>query len=126
MSHASAAALSARHDTIRHVMAERRLDALIVTSLPNVLYLTNFTGSGAIVVVTERLYFVTDSRYVTAVADSQGTPHECPGLEVVKVDGSYDATLAGLLGSLRGHRIGFEAAHLTVGRYEGLSHALSR
>ena len=44
------------------------LDALVVTSLPNILYLTNFTGSSAIVVITaDRLHFITDFRYVTAI-----------------------------------------------------------
>ena len=35
---------------------------------PNILYLTNFTGSAAIVVLTpDRVIFLTDSRYVTAI-----------------------------------------------------------
>ena len=38
------------------------LDALVVTSLPNVLYLSNFTGSAAIVVLTkEAVHFITDA-----------------------------------------------------------------
>jgi len=54
-------------------MAERTLDALVVTSLPNILYLTNFVGSSAIVVMTsDRLLFITDSRYVAAVTDTRG------------------------------------------------------
>jgi Xaa-Pro aminopeptidase len=45
MSYAPSAALSLRHQTVRRELASRGLDALIVTSLPNILYLTNFTGS---------------------------------------------------------------------------------
>ena len=52
MSHAPSAALSRRHHTIRREMDARGLDALVVTSLPNILYLTNFTGTSAIVVLT--------------------------------------------------------------------------
>ena len=44
---------------------------------------------------------------------ARGTPTECPTLELVTVDGSYDATLAATLAAC-GLRIGFEAAHLTV------------
>ena len=40
------------------------------------------------------------------------------------VDGSYDATLASLLESRAGARIGFEAAHLTVSRHRWLAAAL--
>jgi Xaa-Pro aminopeptidase len=68
----------------------------------------------------ERLHFITDSRYLTAMAATRGTPHECPGLELVTVDASYDATLASLLQSMSSARVGFEAAHLTVSRHEWL------
>jgi Xaa-Pro aminopeptidase len=138
MSHAPTDALSARHTTVRDALAARTLDALVITSLPNILYLTNFTGSAAIVVLTaDRLYFITDFRYVAAVSEATGTPCECPGLDLVKVDGSYDATLSELLMSPTSfarataeaqhapRRIGFEAAHLTVSRHLWLTNALS-
>jgi Xaa-Pro aminopeptidase len=106
-------------------MAAKGLDALIVTSLPNILYLTNFTGSAAIVVLTrERLHFITDFRYVTVVADAQGTAVECPGLELLTAEGSYDATLASFVASLPG-RIGFESPHLTVSRHLWLVQTLA-
>jgi Xaa-Pro aminopeptidase len=106
-------------------MTDRGLDALVVTSLPNILYLTNFTGSSAIVVLTrERLHFITDFRYVTVVTEAQGTATECPGLELVVVQGSYDAALAALVDSLPG-RIGIESAHLTVNRYDWLLKTLA-
>ncbi len=125
MSHASSTALSRRHHAVRSAMVDRGLDALVVTSLPNILYLTNFTGSSAIVVLTrERLHFITDFRYVTVVTEAQGTATECPGLELVVVQGSYDAALAALLDSLSG-RIGVESAHLTVNRYDWLLKTLA-
>ena len=122
MSHAPSLALSRRQHTIREELASRELDALVVTSLPNILYLTNFTGSSAIVVLTAaRVFFITDFRYLTVLAEAGGTPHECPDLEVVTVNGSYDGTLAALLTSHSWRRIGFEAAHLTVDRYRWLT-----
>jgi Xaa-Pro aminopeptidase len=125
MSHAPSLALERRHRIIRQEIAARGLDALVVTSLPNILYLTNFTGTSAVVVATaDRLYFITDFRYTTTMSDARGTPSECPNLELVTVDGSYDATLAALLGSC-GRRIGFEAAHLTVARFDWLKATLA-
>src|SRR2546425_9378091 len=126
MSHAPSAALSRRHEAVRAAMAARGLDGLVVTSLPNVLYLTNFTGSAAMVVIdAERVSFLTDARYVTAIDDTRGTPHECPTLDVVIVEGSYDARLAEALrgGSMR--KVGFEAAHLTVAQHEWLTKTLN-
>ena len=104
MSHAPSAALSRRHEGVRAAIAARGLDGLVVTSLPNVLYLTNFTGSAAIVVIgAQRVSFLTDARYVAAIDDTRGTPHECPALDAVIVEGSYDARLAEFLrsGSMR-------------------------
>jgi len=107
-------------------MAARGVDALVVTSLPNVLYLTNFSGSAAIAIVdAQRVTFLTDSRYVTSIEDTRGTPHESPTLELIAVDGSYDAKLAATLRSGSARRIGFEAAHLTVARHDWLTKTLN-
>jgi len=123
MPQAPTAALSARLDSVRRRLIELELDALVVTTLPNILYLTNFSGSSAILVVTaEQVLFLTDSRYVAAVSDTRGKPYECPRLELVDVEGSYDARLGDLLVSpalktpTTPARVGFEAAHLTVSR----------
>jgi len=131
MAQAPTAALSARLQSVRQRLIELQLDALVVVALPNILYLTNFSGTSAIVVVTaEHLLFLTDSRYVTAVADMRGTPHECPGLELVEVEGSYDARVARLLNELSPHnervRVGFEAPHLTVSRLTWLEQHVDR
>ena len=86
MSHAPSETLRHRHDRIRSALDADSLTALVVTSLPNITYLTNFTGSSAIVVLTgHRLYFLTDSRYVTAISDTSDAPWACPSLELVVV-----------------------------------------
>jgi Xaa-Pro aminopeptidase len=121
MAHAPSTALSLRHQTLRLELVSRGLDALVITSLPNILYLTNFTGSSAILVVTaDRLIFITDFRYLTVLDQARGTAEECPNLEVETVEGSYDATLADVIAPQPWRRIGFEAAHLTVDRYRWL------
>jgi Xaa-Pro aminopeptidase len=108
-------------------MAAREIDALLVTSLPNILYLTNFKGSSATVLLTrDRLQFVTDFRYVAAIEANRGTAWECPDLELVRVDQSYDETLAGVLASMPRARLGFEAAHLTVSRHRWLEERVAR
>ena len=55
-----------RLDRLRELLAEHDLDALLVTTLVNVRYLTGFTGSAGEVLVTrdrDRDLFVTDGRY---------------------------------------------------------------
>src|SRR5207247_2382932 len=91
MSHAKTDTLKRRHQAVRASLADQNLDALVVTSLPNILYLTNFTGSSAIVIVTgDRLELLTDFRYVTAVREFQ---REGADLELTTVEGAYDAML---------------------------------
>src|SRR5690242_14188378 len=49
------------------------LDALLLTSLANIRYLTGFSGSSALVVVTPReVVLITDFRYATQVVDEVG------------------------------------------------------
>jgi Xaa-Pro aminopeptidase len=126
VSYAPTAALTRRHTALRAELTAGQLDALVVTALPNVLYLSNFTGSSAIVVLTaDRLLFLTDSRYTTVIRETRGAPYECPGLELVQVDGSYDAKLADVLVSNGWSRIGFEPTDLTVSRHAWLESKVS-
>jgi Xaa-Pro aminopeptidase len=118
MAYALSDVLADRHRRLRQALVDRDLDALIVTHLPNVFYLTNFAGSTAIVVVTrETLFFVTDFRYVTAVEAAWASPAGCPNASLVRVGTSYDETLVNLLKTAGLQRIAFEAAHVPVAQY---------
>ncbi|MCU1353575.1 MAG: Xaa-Pro aminopeptidase, partial [Acidimicrobiales bacterium] len=55
--------VAARAGRLRGAMADQ-VEALLVTSLTNIRYLTGFTGSAALLLVTaDDLLFVTDGRY---------------------------------------------------------------
>jgi Xaa-Pro aminopeptidase len=58
-------------DRLAGLLAERRLDALLVTDLVNVRWLTGFTGSSGLAVVGpgEERVFLTDFRYLTQSAE---------------------------------------------------------
>ncbi|MCX6550534.1 MAG: Xaa-Pro peptidase family protein [Acidobacteria bacterium] len=116
--------LTARHAGVRAALAANTLDALVVVHLPNVRYLTGFAGSTATVVLTAaEIIFITDGRYLTEVA-ADIAPN-CPGFRLVKVDPTYDATLARVLVESGVSRVGFEAAYLTVKRFDWLSMTLA-
>jgi Xaa-Pro aminopeptidase len=116
-----AAFLEARHARVREVLTSRELDALVVTALANVRYLTSHTGSAGLLVLTaEALHLVADFRYETAIADLQRSDAACPGLRHRPVPGSYDEALIDCLADLGVRAAGFEAAHVSVARHDWL------
>jgi len=119
MSHAPTLALNERRRAVRQIMHERSLDALIVTSPPNITYLTNFVGSAGLVVITgDTFHLLTDSRYVAAIEAAQTTAWASPEQQLTVVPGSYDAALVELLAPLAAAaRIGFESGNVTVRRH---------
>jgi Xaa-Pro aminopeptidase len=118
-------ALAVRHLKLRESIRAAKVDALVVTHLPNLLYLTNFAGTAGIAVVTaERLFLILDFRYRSAVDELQASPHGSPNTEIVPVDRSYDEALVALLRKLGLARVGVEGANLSVVRCYAIARSL--
>jgi Xaa-Pro aminopeptidase len=102
----------ARADKLVERLRERELDALLVTNLVNVRYLSGFTGTNGVCVVTpeERLFF-TDFRYV------ERAEHEVADFE--RLRGKQDL-LSDAAERLSG-RVGFEDQHMSVRQHTRLS-----
>jgi Xaa-Pro aminopeptidase len=117
--------MAARLERVRSSMASMGLDALVVTHLPNIQYLTGFVGTaGAVIVLARRrCQLVVDFRYVAAAAALAAPLGE--QLEVETVEQSYDEAIVALLGRERAARIGIEAAYLPVSRFNAISAALA-
>ena len=108
-------------------MVDLALDALLVTHAPNVLYLTNHVATAGMVIVTrETVHLLSDFRYIEAIARLQASAHACPGLVSHKVVASYDEAAVEVLGTLGLKRVGFEATHLSVTRFEWLRRRVRR
>jgi Xaa-Pro aminopeptidase len=119
------ATVAARHAKLRDRLRAEQLDAFVVTHLPNLFYLTNFSSTAGIAVVTgDRLYLIVDFRYVAAVNELQASPYACPDAEIVPVERSYDESLVGLLERLAPVRTGIEGSNLTVARCYRLARTL--
>ena len=100
---------SARVAALRDGLTAAHIDALVLTSLPNVRYLTGFSGTSALLLVTQRdVHFITDFRYDTQVRDEVGA------LATIRIEQqSLWTGLWNLGASLEGVEIvGFESAHL--------------
>ena len=95
---------------LRASLAASELEAFLVTSLPNVRWLTGFSGSNAMALVTpEECLLLTDFRYATQVK------HEIVGDVRVVIESS--TLWGGLWSALKAHPqlsvIAFESAHLS-------------
>ena len=115
----STAALGQRHNRIRESLETLSLDALIVTPPSNIRYLSNHAGSAGILVVTrDAAHLLVDFRYHEAVRALQASPSACPALRLWDVPASYEEALIACLAEIGVTTVGFEAAHVTVARYE--------
>ena len=115
------ARVAERHARVRVRLAELDADALVVTHPPNVLYLSNHSGSAGMLLLTaDAVYLLVDFRYAEAIARLQASPHACPGLTPRDVPASYDEALVALLADTGVARVAIEAAHLSVARYDWL------
>ncbi|HEU5171654.1 MAG TPA: Xaa-Pro peptidase family protein [Gemmatimonadales bacterium] len=101
---------AARQEALRAALAREGLDALLITHLPNIRYLTGFTGSaGLLLVRPDATVLVTDFRYAVQA------PHEAAGAAEVEVDQtSVWQRLGRLLGERPPEALGVEAAALTL------------
>jgi Xaa-Pro aminopeptidase len=103
------------------------IDALAVTHLPNIRYLSGFSGTAGILVLTvDACVLIVDFRYAIAAraliaADPEVTRH----IRVHVPDQSYDESLAAVLRESAARRIGIEAAWMPVSRFNKLSAALA-
>ncbi len=89
-------------------------DAMLITSLANLRYLTGFTGSNGVAVVTpSEVYFFTDPRYQFQAAQEVTARAKA-------VKGPLLEQVAKLAARHRWRRLGFEPDHLTAGQLDAL------
>ncbi|MGB9619036.1 MAG: M24 family metallopeptidase, partial [Armatimonadota bacterium] len=112
--------LKVRLDKVREAMRKARVDAVLVTHMPNVFYLSGFTGSTAALLVTaEDSYILVDPRY------SVQARAECKLAEVRDYSGiSLVKAAACLINELRPARVWFEPEYLTVSSYRELRRSI--
>lgn len=100
-----------RLESFRQKLAHESLDGFLVTQPENRCYLSGFTGSNAVLIITpQRQAIATDSRYYEQVKE------QCPGWELRPVGYDFTGHMLELLREvgLGGAAVGFEATDISV------------
>jgi Xaa-Pro aminopeptidase len=109
---------------LRRRLSESGVSALVVTHLPNVFYLSGFTGSAAVLLVeSDRSILFTDGRYaVQAPMETKpaGSRVAIPPGSILKAAGEHLATRSARRRSLH---VAFDPAQLTVAQHKDLKRA---
>lgn len=116
----------ARQAALRDLLRADGLDALLVTSLANVAYLTGLFASAAAVVMTrDRTVLITDGRYLGIAEELVA---DMPGVALVITPASkpFDMAFAEELSALDQAVAGFEAVHFTVKRFNDLKTRIAK
>jgi Xaa-Pro aminopeptidase len=101
-------------------LEELGADALLVTNLTNVRYLTGFAGSnGQVLVAPGQTVFMTDPRYAARAADL------VEGAEIAIYKDKLTDLLPEMLGALNVKRLGVEGATMSLAQRDELSDKLA-
>ncbi|MEH7124484.1 Xaa-Pro peptidase family protein [Bacillus sp. JJ1532] len=104
---------------LRSVLERLGIDGMLITSEYNRRYMTNFTGSAGVVLISgENAQFITDFRYIEQASA------ECEGYEIVKHAGSIPDEVAEQAKKLGIKKLGFEQDHLTFSAYKAYEKAV--
>ena len=111
----------ARHARVRENLRAESLDALIVTSLPNIAYLTGlFASAAAVVVAHDRVVLIVDGRYAVSAKARQQQLLGAIDVVTLPASGSYDEAVATVVGTFANGRVGFDDSHMTVRQHRDL------
>lgn len=115
----------ARHARLRAELSAAAIDTLLVTSLPNIAYLTGmFASTAALVIAPAALRLIVDGRYL---GTAQLRQRDLPGLSIdlVSPTGSFAQSVAEVVMASSNGTAGFEADSLTVRQHQDLAGRLA-
>ena len=106
---------------IQERLANNKIDAIFLTALENIRYLTNFSGSSAFLMITkDKGYLITDFRYKTVAED------EVKGYKVVIYKNSIIDEIERLTRKEKVSHLGIEKRSITLEQYQKLTKKLKK
>lgn len=104
--------MSPRLSAVRQKLAEQNLDAILIAQPENRRYLSGFTGSaGVLLISADQAIIATDFRYYEQVAK------QAPEFQLAKIEDKFTSLLPELVEQVGAKRVGFESAYLTFAQH---------
>jgi Xaa-Pro aminopeptidase len=109
-----------RLEKLRHLLAEKEIDAIFISQPENRYYLSGFWGSaGSLLISQKDAILATDFRYV------EQAKIQAPDFSIFRITGEVGEWFPKLIADLTLGKLGFEAGHVTFELYRKLTTALS-
>jgi Xaa-Pro aminopeptidase len=103
---------------LRTSIAQKELDALLISQLENLRYLSGLTGSGWLLISEGKAILAVDFLYV------EQAKVESAGFEIIQIKQELHDWLPGLVSDLGWHKLGFEATPISYDSHRKLSEAI--
>ena len=105
-----------RQNNLTDILNEKALDGMLITNLTNIRYISGFTGSAALCLITPKgQYFITDGRYI------EQSKRQVKGFQILIDMNSHFTQIKdnNLLPS--GLQIAFEGDHMSYAQYKSMT-----
>ena len=113
--------MAGRLKKLREKLIDHGLDAILVSQGENRRYLSGFTGSAGLLLISgERAILATDFRYV------EQARAEVPDFEIVRMQGAPSEWFPTLMSGLDVQKLGFEGRDLAFSNHKELAAAVSQ
>lgn len=111
--------MTSRLERLRSRLAEKEVDAFLISQAENRRYLSGFVGSAGFLLISATVSILaTDSRY------TEQARGQAPGFEIVQIKGDVVDWLPRMAADANVRKLGFEALALSFAGYRRLSDAL--
>jgi Xaa-Pro aminopeptidase len=113
--------VTARLEKLRQKLAEKEIEAILISQPENRYYLSGFTGSwGFLIITAEKAILATDFRYLEQARE------EAPEFEVFRITNEIADWLPKLVAQIGLSKLGFEAGHVTFAWHRGLINIINK
>lgn len=97
---------------LRKALNQNKLDGILVTSPYNRRYITGFTGTAGVAIISEN-----DSRFITDFRYTEQANEQAKGFQIIEHKTPIEQEIKSQLKEMNISRLGFEQDHVTFGEY---------